>query len=279
MEPSGYYQDPLKRHFARLYTGAGWAYKVRTEDGLEQIYFDADLTDQKLKQLEPPTDTSLIELVEFELPPEPPLREEVEPQHDQQVDSSEITPEEIDFASGDWVYGFNSRIRLMNDSIEILLEVSKKRSTLFFSSFQELNNEGIRTIPLRTIQAVHLSQAKRGIMGALQFTVPGSLTNQHRDSAGKVLRIINGLGDGLNVTNTQAHENSVSFEVSQQPLFEKFHSFILERMNLVLQPTNESSSAAPDFISQLRELKTLVDDGILTKAEFDSAKQEILRKI
>ena len=86
MASSGYNKDPLKRYFARLYTGAGWTYKVRTEDGLEQIYFDADLTDQKLKQLEPPTDTSLIELVEFELPPEPPLREEVEPQHDQQVD-------------------------------------------------------------------------------------------------------------------------------------------------------------------------------------------------
>ena len=279
MASSGYNKDPLKRYFARLYTGAGWTYKVRTEDGLEQIYFDADLTDQKLKQLDPPTDDSLIELVEFKLPPEMPLLEEVESQQDQQVEVIEIVQDEIDFASGDWVYGFNSRVRLMKDSIEIHVEPTKKRSTRMLSSWQDQMNEGVRTIPLRTIQAVHLASARRGMMGALQFTVPGALTGQHRDSAGKALKVLGMFNDSESVTTSQAHENSVSFELSQQPLFEKFHSFILERMNLVLQRPTESSLAAPDFIAQLRELKTLVDDGILTQEEFDFAKQEILKKI
>jgi hypothetical protein len=217
--------------------------------------------------------------VEFELPSEPPTPEEVEPQQDQQVESIEIIQEEIDFSIGDWVYGFNSRVRLIKDSIEIHVEPTKKKSTFMLSSWQDTLNEGVRTIPLRTIQAVHLASARRGMMGALQFTVPGALTGQHRDSAGKALKVLGMFNDSESVTTSQAHENSVSFELAQQPLFEKFHSFILERMNLVLQPPTESSSAAPDFIAQLRELKALVDDGILTQAEFDSAKKEILKKI
>ena len=67
--------------------------------------------------------------------------------------------------------------------------------------------------------------------------------------------------------------------VESLKIFPALDGKTLWRMNLVLQPPTESSSAAPDFIAQLRELKALVDDGILTQAEFDSAKKEILKKI
>jgi len=114
------------------------------------------------------------------------------------------------------------------------------------------------------------------MMGALQFTVPGSLTNQHRDTAGKVIKL---LGNVPGVTTSQAHENSVSFEKSQQDAFVAFHALIVTRLEEISNRPLAVSAESTDFTSQLRELKSLLDDGILSQEEFESAKQAILRKI
>jgi len=55
MPRSGYYEDPIGRHFSRFYNGRGWAYIVRDEAGAEQVLYDADLNDNLLKTLEAPT--------------------------------------------------------------------------------------------------------------------------------------------------------------------------------------------------------------------------------
>ena len=55
MPRSGYYEDPIGRHFSRFYNGRGWAYIVRDEAGVEQVLYDADLNDELLKTLEAPS--------------------------------------------------------------------------------------------------------------------------------------------------------------------------------------------------------------------------------
>ena len=266
MNTSGFYPDPFDKAFARYHNGEQWTYII--SDSASNLRTDDEISNTALIDAKHPNEVDLLV--------GQPLRWAVAGvnriPHSSGSDISELSSSE-----GEWVDGFNSRVRLKNDFIEIHVEPRKGKGTLFLSSSQDILNEGVRTIPLRTIQAVHLASARRGTMGALQFTVPGALTQQHRDSAGKALKVLQMFGDIT--TQSQAHENSVSFEFSQQHVFEKFHSLVVERMNLISQTTNENLEAAPDFIAQLRELKSLVADGILTQAEFDSAKQEILKRI
>ena len=68
MPESGFYKDPLERHFARFYTGEGWAYRVRDADEKEWTFFDADLTDERLRKMDAPTEDMLVEAIYFEIP-------------------------------------------------------------------------------------------------------------------------------------------------------------------------------------------------------------------
>jgi hypothetical protein len=279
MASSGYYKDPLKRHFARFYNGRGWAYKVRDEAGKEMIYFDADLKDEFLRWLDPPSESDLLEAVEFEIPASPEVIDK--PSDDEMaqflIEAFSSEAEETNIDHGDWIQGFNSRVRLVDDLVEIEVQPGKKVSTMLFSSGQDLLNAGLRTIPLRTIQAVRLTPAAKGIMGALQFTVPGALTQQHRQSAGKVLKLLSA-ANNMDPLSSQAHENSVSFDLSQQDSFVTFHRLVVERLSQLGHQDEQQTGDKVDYVAQIRELKGLLDDGILTQEEFDSAKQEILKK-
>jgi hypothetical protein len=272
---SGFYRDPLERHFARFYTGEGWAYRVRDADEKEWTFFDADLNDEFLKWLEAPSDSELIEAITIEAPkPQTVASQLVNETRAESLIAefaSKIDPP-VPTAEG-WIQGFNSQVRLNGDSIEISSFATKSRSALFLSSIQDVANAGTRIIPLRTIQAVHFHPASRGAMGTIQFTVPGSLTGQARNNSGKVLSL---LGADLRV---QSHENSISFELSQQSDFEAFHTEIVERIGNLELSGPKTSNELSDHISQLRDLKLLLDDGILTQDEFDSAKQAILKKL
>jgi len=117
-------------------------------------------------------------------------------------------------------------------------------------------------------------------MGAIQFTVPGSLTNHSRSSAGKVTRIaagLAGLGDA-GMFSSQAHENSVTFEVSQQRSFERFHQTVIEQMKQLNHVPDRVTATYMGLADELRELKSLFDDGILTEDEFAEAKQAVIRR-
>ena len=269
MISAGFYPDPFDKVFARQHTGEQWTYIVSDRDGNQQTWFDSEISNTALVDAKQPNNVDLLvgEPLQWAVAGVNRLP------HSFGLEISETSS-----SPGNWVQGFTSRVRLTSDSIEILIEVSKKRTTVFLSTFDEHFNEGLRTIPLRTIQAVHLSPAKRGIMGALQFTVPGSLTNQHRDSAGKAMRVLKMFGDGPDFSTTQSHENSVTFELSQQRNFEQFHAEVLVRLGSIDSNSVTQSSPHQNYTNQLRELKSLLDDGILTQAEFESAKQEILKK-
>ena len=272
MPESGFYRDPLERHFARFYTGEGWAYRVRDADGKEWTFFDTDLTDERLRKMDAPIEDTLVEAIYFEIP-RPVIEVDPNACSGASLEVESHSGAVLEYESGEWVKGFNSQARLRNDSVEISSFATKSRSALFLSSIQDVANAGTRIIPLRTIQAVHFHPAARGGMGTIQFTVPGSLTGQARNNSGKVLSLLGG------DVRVQSHENSISFELSQQVNFEAFHSEIVERIGNLELSGPKTSPELSNHISQLRELKLLLDDGILTPDEFESAKQAILKKL
>ena len=291
MAKKGFYHDPFARSFARFHSGIAWTHIVTDELGVEQYLFDQDIDNERFVAPSPRESDCLegkpITADNFPLPNLPThlyqwpvVSEENVDLPNSSVEINGNTETDLEYESGEWVKGFNSRVRLRGDSIEIFVDVSKSRSSRLLSSGQDSLNQGLRTIPLRTIQAVHLTPAARGIMGALQFTVPGALTQQHRDSAGKALRVLSLFTEtGSTGMTSQAHENSVSYEMSQQESFVAFHAMVVMRLEEISSGDTATTSEPVDFVGQLRELKLLLDDGILTQEEFDSSKQAILKKL
>jgi cytochrome c-type biogenesis protein CcmH/NrfG len=53
---------------------------------------------------------------------------------------------------------------------------------------------------------------------------------------------------------------------------------VVERLSQLGHQDEQQTGDKVDYVAQIRELKGLLDDGILTQEEFDSAKQEILKK-
>jgi len=284
MARKGFYHDPFARSFARFHSGIAWTHIVTDELGVEQYLFDQDIDNERFKAPSPKESDCLegktITADNFPLPDAPTHLYQWLVVSEENVDlpnssvgingNAEIA---FVYSSGEWVKGFNSQARLRNDSVEISSFATKSRSALLLSSFQDIANAGTRIIPLRTIQAVHFHPAARGGMGTIQFAVPGSLTGQARNNSGKVLSLLGG------DVRVQSHENSISFELSQQVNFEAFHSEIVERIGNLELSGPKTSPELSNHISQLRELKLLLDDGILTPDEFESAKQAILKKL
>jgi hypothetical protein len=267
MDDAGFYPDPFHKVFARYHNGEQWTYIISDSDG--NLRTDDEISNTALVEASSPNENDL-------LTGQPLMWAVAEVNRAPHSLSSENY--ESSSPKGDWVQGFNSWVRLVDDLIEIQVQPGKNFSTMFFSSEQDHLNAGTRTIPLRTIQAVRLTPARKGIMGALQFTVPGALTQQHRQSAGKVLKLLSAVTK-TDPGTSQAHENSVSFDLGQQESFTSFHRLVVERLSQLGQQNAKQTVDKVDYVSQIRELKGLLDDGILTQAEFDSAKQEILKKI
>jgi hypothetical protein len=263
----GFYPDPFDKAFARYHNGEQWTYIISDSFGIRRTV--VEISNTALVDTSPPSNNDLLigqplmwALAEVNRVPHSYIKKIVK----------------TSTSKGDWIQGFNSQVRLVDDLIEIQVQPGKKVSSMLFSSGQDLLNAGTRTIPLRTIQAVRLTPAGKGFMGALQFTVPGALTQQHRQSAGKVLKLISAVRN-VDPLSSQAHENSVSFEFAQQDSFNSFHHLVVERISQLGQQNEKQTVDKVDYVSQIRELKGLFDDGILTQAEFDSAKQEMLKKI
>ena len=267
MDDPGFYPDPFDKTFARYHNGEQWTFIISDNDG--NLRTDDEISNTALVEARPPNTNDL-------LTGQPLTWAVTEVNRAPHYLSSEIF--ETSSSKGDWIQGFNSRVRLVEDLIEIQVQPGKDVSSWIFSSGQDHLNEGTRTIPLRTIQAVRLTPARKLIMGALQFTVPGALTQQHRQSAGKVLKLLSAVAK-TDPGTSQAHENSVSFDFAQQDSFTSFHRLVVERLSQLGQQNEKQTVDKVDYVSQIRELKGLLDDGILTQAEFDSAKQEMLKKL
>lgn len=116
---------------------------------------------------------------------------------------------------------------------------------------------GEKAIAISGIQAVQLRPARFGVRGYLQLTVMGG--NENRGGA------VGAAGD----------ENSVLFDVADQPAFEQIAEAIRVAIHTSRQPVAVTTSAHSDA-DELEKLAGLRDRGILTSAEFDAKKAKIL---
>ena len=74
--------------------------------------------------------------------------------------------------------------------------------------------------------------------------------------------------------------NTIPISKQQQARFQQVATFIRERARLATQPVSQPViSTAPDIPDQLRKLAELKAQGILTDAEFDAKKTELLARL
>lgn len=116
---------------------------------------------------------------------------------------------------------------------------------------------GEKAIAISGIQAVQLRPARFGVRGYLQLTVMGGA-----ESRGGAIA-------------AAADENSVLFDVKDQPAFEALGEAIRTAIHEARQPVSVTA-AAPSEADELEKLAGLRDRGILTPEEFEAKKAKIL---
>ena len=115
--------------------------------------------------------------------------------------------------------------------------------------------KGEKRIPIRHVTAVQLKPAGPLVNGFIQFSLGGG--NERRSTFGR--QTMDAGGD----------ENSVVFTRKQQPAFDVLRAAVEAAMALASAPT-------VDPMDQLRKLAELRDAGVVTGAEFEAKKTELL---
>jgi Domain of unknown function (DUF4429)/Protein of unknown function (DUF2510)/Short C-terminal domain len=123
--------------------------------------------------------------------------------------------------------------------------------------------KGEKRLPVSSITAVQWKPAGAMVNGFIQFTVPGD--NESRSRMGS------------QTTDAARDENSVVFAKKQMPDFEVLRASIEKA--IATPATAVSAAAPPDALEQLRKLAELRDAGIVSPAEFDAKKTEILSRM
>jgi hypothetical protein len=121
--------------------------------------------------------------------------------------------------------------------------------------------KGTKQIPLASITAVQFKPAGPFVNGFIQFTVSGG--NEGRSSFGR------------QTTDAAKDENAVVFHYKQRARFEELR----DAVQAALSQRHQSDGGAwgiPDRIKQLAELK---DAGVLTEAEFEAKKVDLLDRL
>jgi hypothetical protein len=124
--------------------------------------------------------------------------------------------------------------------------------------------KGEKRLPVSSITAVQWKPAGAMVNGFIQFTVPGG--NESRSRMGS------------QTTDAARDENSVVFTKKQMPDFEVLRASI-ETAIATPATALSAAAAAPDALEQLRKLAELRDAGIVSAAEFDAKKTEILSRM
>lgn len=126
--------------------------------------------------------------------------------------------------------------------------------------------KGEKRIPISSITAVQWKPAGAMVNGFIQFTVGGG--NEARSKFGS------------QTTDAVKDENSVVFVKKQMPEFEALRSTIERAMAERSRPARTAPTApAPDHLTQLKQLGELRDAGVLSDAEFEAKKAEILARL
>lgn len=122
--------------------------------------------------------------------------------------------------------------------------------------------KGEKRIPLTAITAVQWKPAGALVNGFIQFTLGGG--NETRSKFGS------------QTFDASKDENSVIFVKKQMHSFEALKA---EIENAIASLNGPSTPAAPDHLAQLRQLAELRDAGVVSNAEFDAKKAEILGRL
>jgi hypothetical protein len=126
--------------------------------------------------------------------------------------------------------------------------------------------KGEKRIPVASISAVQFKPAGAMVNGFIQFTLPGG--NERRSKAGS------------QSTDAAKDENSVLFTKKQMPEFLALRDAIEQVIVARATPQHAAPvSAAPNPVEQIQQLAALRDQGLLSDAEFDAKKADLLARM
>jgi Domain of unknown function (DUF4429)/Short C-terminal domain len=122
------------------------------------------------------------------------------------------------------------------------------------------HSQGDRRIPLSSITAVELRQARMFTNGFIRFTVPGSPD----------------LGGG--VQSAMRDQNAVTFRRGQAKGFNMIRAAV-EQSITAHQAGAGGVAAEPDIPEQIKQLDELRDQKLITDEEFEAKKADLLDRL
>lgn len=127
--------------------------------------------------------------------------------------------------------------------------------------------KGEKQIPLAHVTAVQFKPAGPVVNGFIQFTVGGG--NERRSQFGRQTR------------SAGSDENSVVFHYRQREAFEALRDVVQSAMAELHSggQTQVAATPGPTIPEQIKQLADLRDSGVLTDAEFEAKKSDLLNRM
>ena len=151
----------------------------------------------------------------------------------------------------DTLTGKNSTITILENSIKIEP-----------SGWRGWDRVGVE-VPFDKIKGVEFLEPTWGLFGFLTIII-----NEGSN-----------LNNNILTSRTQLMNNpySIPFDKKQLKEFEEMR----DKINTIIssKPSNSSQSSSPDILEQIEKLSKLKDSGILTEEEFNTKKEELLKRL
>jgi hypothetical protein len=147
------------------------------------------------------------------------------------------------------VEGVNGQLEFDGTTVKIIRRGLMAKASQGFT-------KGDKSIPIRMISSIQFKKGGVIANGYIQFATGAG------ESRG-------GIHDAVK------DENSVVFWMGANEEFEEFRDLVQERINNL--QSGGSVSASPT--ARIRELKGLLDDGIISQKEFDEKKSKLMKEI
>lgn len=150
------------------------------------------------------------------------------------------------------------------------------RNSFFLFSFEEI-------VGYRPLEKEHEEKKKHGLAraatGGILFGGAGAIVGAV--TGGKHFNYLDKLGVSLSLTDGRSTEillirKATTDEGEVEQAYGEFGNLCSFLDNIIKENTNEEQPIKEDLSDQIRKLKSLVDDGILTQEEFDAKKKQLL---
>jgi hypothetical protein len=145
--------------------------------------------------------------------------------------------------------GVNGQLEFDGTTVKILRRGLMAKATQGFT-------KGDKSIPIKMISSIQFKKGGLIANGYIQFATGAG------ESRG-------GIHDAVK------DENSVVFWMGANEEFEEFKDLVQEQINNL--QNGESTSSSPTAL--IRDLKGLLDDGIISQKEFDEKKSKLMKEI